>query len=139
MKFCYNTNFILPKQSQRSRSVFQDGSRSLGLFWKENNPSYNQRNTVHFSNQRWIIQQKEMAGLHHSSAVPKIHGTLMVIGYRKPVPYFTYCSVCMYMPQYLSYSLVSCSTVIPSTSHRQHGAMDKCLAKVLVQNRPWTK
>ena len=46
MNFCYNSNFTLPKQSQRSRSVFQDGSRSLGLFWKENNPSYNQRNTV---------------------------------------------------------------------------------------------
>ena len=35
MKFCYNTDFTLPKQSQRSRSVLQDGSRSLGLFWKE--------------------------------------------------------------------------------------------------------
>ena len=35
MKFCNNTNFTLPKQSQRSRSVLQDGSRSLGLFWKE--------------------------------------------------------------------------------------------------------
>ena len=35
MKFRYNTNFDLPKQSQRSRSVLQDGSRSLGLFWKE--------------------------------------------------------------------------------------------------------
>ena len=46
MKFCYNTNFTLPKQSQRSRSVFQDGSRVLGLFWKENNLSYNRRNTV---------------------------------------------------------------------------------------------
>ena len=46
MKFCHNTNFTLPKQSQRSRSVFQDGSRSLGLFWKENNLSYNRRNTV---------------------------------------------------------------------------------------------
>ena len=46
MKFCYNTNFTLPKQSQRSRSIFQDGSRSLGLFWKETNPSYNRRNTV---------------------------------------------------------------------------------------------
>ena len=32
MKFCYNTNFTLPKQYQRSRSIFQDGSRSLGLF-----------------------------------------------------------------------------------------------------------
>ena len=48
MKFCHNTNFTLPKQSQRSRSVFQDGSRSLGLFWKDNNPSYNRRNTVLF-------------------------------------------------------------------------------------------
>ena len=46
MKFWYNINFTLPKQSERSRSVFQDGSRSLGLFWKESNLSYNQRNTV---------------------------------------------------------------------------------------------
>ena len=46
MKFWCNTNFTLPKQTQRSRSVFQVGSRSLGLFWKENNPSYNRRNTV---------------------------------------------------------------------------------------------
>ena len=46
MKFWYNTNFTLRKQSQRSRSVLKDGSRSLGLFWKENNPSYNRRNTV---------------------------------------------------------------------------------------------
>ena len=34
-KFCYNTNFTLPKQSQRSRSILQDGSTSLGLFLKE--------------------------------------------------------------------------------------------------------
>ena len=46
MKFCYNTNFTLPKQSQRSRSILQDGSRSLGLFWKEKTLSYNQRKTV---------------------------------------------------------------------------------------------
>ena len=46
MKFCYNTNVTLPRQSQRSRSVSQDGSRSLGLFRKEKNSSYNQRNTV---------------------------------------------------------------------------------------------
>ena len=46
MKFCYNTKFTLPKQSQRSRSVLQDGSRSLGLFWKEKAPSYNRRNMV---------------------------------------------------------------------------------------------
>ena len=46
MNFCYNTNFTLPKQSQRSRSVLQDGSRSVGLFWKEKTPSYNRRNTV---------------------------------------------------------------------------------------------
>ena len=46
MKFCNNTNLTLPKQSQRSRSVLQDGSRSLGLFWKEKTPSYNRRNTV---------------------------------------------------------------------------------------------
>ena len=35
MKFYYNTHFSLPRQSQRSRSILQDGSRSLGLFWKE--------------------------------------------------------------------------------------------------------
>ena len=47
MNFCYNTNFTLPKQSRRSRSVLQDGSRSVGLFWKEKTLSYNRRNTVH--------------------------------------------------------------------------------------------
>ena len=46
MKCCYNTNFTLPRQSQRPRSILQDGSRILGLFWKEKIPSYNQRNTV---------------------------------------------------------------------------------------------
>ena len=46
MKFCYNTNFTLPKQSQRPRSILQDGSRSLGLFRKEKTLSYNRRNTV---------------------------------------------------------------------------------------------
>ena len=46
MKFCYNTNFTLLRQSQRSRAVLQDESRSLGLFWKEKTLSYNQRNTV---------------------------------------------------------------------------------------------
>ena len=47
MKFCNNTNFTLPKHSQRSRSALQDGSRSLGWFWKEKTPSYNRRNTVY--------------------------------------------------------------------------------------------
>ena len=37
MKCFNNANFTLPKQSQRSRSILQDGSRSLGLFWKEKN------------------------------------------------------------------------------------------------------
>ena len=46
MKFCYSTNFTLPKQSQRSRSILQDGSRSLGLFKRETTLSYNRRNTV---------------------------------------------------------------------------------------------
>ena len=46
MKFCYNTNIPLPKQSQRSRSILQDGSRSFVLFWKENTLSYNRRNTI---------------------------------------------------------------------------------------------
>ena len=35
MKIGCNTNFTLPKQTQRCRSVLQDGSRSLGLFWKK--------------------------------------------------------------------------------------------------------
>ena len=30
----YKTEFFLPKQSERSRSILQDGSRSLGLFRK---------------------------------------------------------------------------------------------------------
>ena len=46
MKFSNNTNFTFPRQSQRSRSVLQDRSRSLGLFWKEKTPSYNRRNMV---------------------------------------------------------------------------------------------
>ena len=46
MKFCNNTSFTLPKQSQRSRSILNDGSRFLGLFWKEKTPSYNQRNMI---------------------------------------------------------------------------------------------
>ena len=29
MKFCYNTNFTLPKQSQRYRSVLQDTSQRI--------------------------------------------------------------------------------------------------------------
>ena len=46
MKFCININFTLPKQFQRSRSILQDGSRSLGLFWKEKTLSYNRINRV---------------------------------------------------------------------------------------------
>ena len=32
--FGYKTVFFLPKQSQKSRSILSDGSRSLGLFRK---------------------------------------------------------------------------------------------------------
>ena len=32
--YFFGYKFFLPKQSQRSRSVLQDGSRSLGLFRK---------------------------------------------------------------------------------------------------------
>ena len=46
MKFCNNTSFTLPKQSKRSRSILQDGSRSFGLFWKEKTLSYNRKNMV---------------------------------------------------------------------------------------------
>ena len=62
MKFCYNTNFTLPKQPQRSRCILQDGSRSLGLFWKEKKTlSYNRRNTVfddnfsYFSSKPYVV------------------------------------------------------------------------------------
>ena len=50
MKFCNNTNFTLPKQSKRSRSILQDGSRSLGCFGRKKTLSYNRRNTVLFQN-----------------------------------------------------------------------------------------
>ena len=30
----YKTGFSLPTQSQKSRSILEDGSRFLGLFWK---------------------------------------------------------------------------------------------------------
>ena len=33
--FGYKTSFFLPKQSKRSRSILQDGSRSFGLFRKD--------------------------------------------------------------------------------------------------------
>ena len=74
MKFCYNTNFTLPKQSQRSRSILQDGSRSLRLFWKEKTLSYNRRNTVfiksvssstHEINIKLIFLAQEMFGAVH--------------------------------------------------------------------------
>ena len=49
MKFRYNKNFTRPKQSKGPRSILQDGSRPLGLFWKEKKtPSYNRRNTVNW-------------------------------------------------------------------------------------------
>ena len=35
MKFCFDTSFTFPKQSQRSRSILQDGSRFLELFRME--------------------------------------------------------------------------------------------------------
>ena len=48
MKFCYNIQFTLPKQSQRPWSDLQDRARCLELFWKgkKQTLSYNQRNTV---------------------------------------------------------------------------------------------
>ena len=46
MKFCFNTSFTIPKQSQRSISILQDGSRFLALFWMDKNPSYNRRNRL---------------------------------------------------------------------------------------------
>ena len=45
MEVCKYKFFPLPKQSKRS-SFLQDGSRFLGLFWKEKQVSNNQRNRV---------------------------------------------------------------------------------------------
>ena len=69
MKFCININFTLPKQSQRSRSILQDGSRSLGLFWKEKYPSYNRINTVFFYiyDANWFCQTFQANFTHRSS------------------------------------------------------------------------
>ena len=56
MKFSYNTKLTLPEQSKRSRSVLQDGSRSLRLFWKKKKTlSYNGRNTVVLNNWAWVF------------------------------------------------------------------------------------
>ena len=41
-------NCTLPKQPQKSRSILKDGSRFLGLFWKENIPSYNRKKYCKF-------------------------------------------------------------------------------------------
>ena len=38
-KFCYEMGFSLLNQSQKSRSVLQDGSKFLELFWKEKFPN----------------------------------------------------------------------------------------------------
>ena len=48
MKLCYMVmSFTLPKQSQRSRSILNEGSRFLALFLEETETlSYNRRITV---------------------------------------------------------------------------------------------
>ena len=57
MKFSYNTNFTLPKKALRSRSVLQDGSRSLGLFWNEKKTlSYNEE--IPYVNAKQYMQDK---------------------------------------------------------------------------------
>ena len=45
-KFAIIPIFPFLNNPKWSRSVLQDGSRSLVLFWKKKNPSYNRRNTV---------------------------------------------------------------------------------------------
>ena len=55
MKFCDNTNFTIPEQSQRSRSVLQDRSKSLGLFWKEKKLCLYQNKVVGFVMLRLIF------------------------------------------------------------------------------------
>ena len=70
MKFCNNTNFTLPKQSQRSRSVLLDGSRSLGLFWKEKTLSYSRRITfftfiIFLRFQYGTVEKPNDPPLHH--------------------------------------------------------------------------
>ena len=45
MKFCYSSNFTLPKQSQRSRS-YKTGLDLWDCFGREKTLSYNRRNKV---------------------------------------------------------------------------------------------
>ena len=46
MKLCYNTIFTRPKQSQRSKPLLKDGSRFLGLFWKEKSVLYPKKYSI---------------------------------------------------------------------------------------------
>ena len=46
MKFCYNTSSTFLNNPKKSRSV-SGRCIFLGLFWKENNLSYNRRNTIY--------------------------------------------------------------------------------------------
>ena len=47
MKFCYDTSFILPKQSQISGSSYKTDLDFLNCFGKKKTPSYDRRNLVH--------------------------------------------------------------------------------------------
>ena len=67
MKSSYNTKLTLPKQSKRSRSVLQDGSRSLGLFWKKKTPSYNRGNTVFEISSQKVISIKKKCNYSQTS------------------------------------------------------------------------
>ena len=52
MKYCYDTSFTVPKKSQRSRF--------LGLFWKEETLSYNQRNKVILMLEKFLLLQSDL-------------------------------------------------------------------------------
>ena len=69
MKFCYNMNFTLPKQSKDLDPYKMD----LGFgvcFGRKKNPSYNQRNTVRCA----IANCFDFKGLHSFPVLPTVQG-----------------------------------------------------------------
>ena len=67
MKFCYNTSFTLPKQSQRSRSVLWDRSSFVRLFWKKKHSClitkeirYIWKPDISFGRQYWQKQHRQI-------------------------------------------------------------------------------
>ena len=103
MKFCYNTNFTLPEQSQRSRCILEEGSISLGLLWKEKTLSYNQRNTV----LKLILLSKFVHAYNYHYLLQGSNSSLILLGQLQCCRNF--CRVgdnfCIQLPTFLHESL----------------------------------